>query len=173
MITLKPFMKEDFDTLIQWIDSPEFLMQWAGPNFSYPLTYEQLEDYRSGANQADSITLIYTVWEKDKRVGHISLGRIDKKNRAGRIGKVLIGETDAKGRGLCVAMIREVLNIAFDELGLHRVSLGVFDFNTPAVQCYKKAGFEIEGLLRDYRKIGEEYWSLYEMSILAEEWSAG
>ncbi|SIS45223.1 GNAT family N-acetyltransferase [Salimicrobium flavidum] len=173
MITLKPFTEEDFDTLINWIDSPEFLMQWAGPHFSYPLTYVQLEEYLSGANESGSTTLIYTVWEKERRVGHISLGRIDRENNSARIGKVLLGDSNAKGRGICVSMIREALRIAFEELELHRVSLGVFDFNTSAINCYKKAGFQVEGLLRDYRKIEKKYWSLYEMSILAEEWAGG
>jgi RimJ/RimL family protein N-acetyltransferase len=67
-------------------------------------------------------------------------------------------------------MIKEILKIAFDELQLHRVSLGVFDFNFSAIACYEKAGFIKEGLLRDSRKNGDEYWSLWEMSILENEW---
>ena len=36
---------------------------------------------------------------------------------------------------------------------------------------YKKAaGFIKEGLLRDSSKNGDEYWSLWEMSILEDEW---
>ena len=67
-------------------------------------------------------------------------------------------------------MIEEVLNLAFEKLHLHRVSLGVFDFNKPAIACYKKAGFTKEGRLRDTSKIGNDYWSIYEMSILETEW---
>jgi RimJ/RimL family protein N-acetyltransferase len=67
-------------------------------------------------------------------------------------------------------MIKEILNIAFDQLQLHRVSLGVFDFNISAITCYEKAGFIKEGLLRDSRKNDDEYWSLWEMSILENEW---
>lgn len=36
--------------------------------------------------------------------------------------------------------------------------------------CYEKAGFRKEGLLRDSAKIGDEYWSSREMSILENEW---
>ncbi len=56
----------------------------------------------------------------------------------------------------------EILKVAFDELHLHRVSLGVFDFNSSAIACYEKAGFKKESLRRESRKIGEEYWSLWE-----------
>ncbi len=68
-------------------------------------------------------------------------------------------------------MINKILYIAFDGLGLHRVSMGVFDFNASAIRCYEKAGFIKEGLLRDARKHGDEYWSLWEMIILEDEWS--
>jgi RimJ/RimL family protein N-acetyltransferase len=67
-------------------------------------------------------------------------------------------------------MIRKILDIGFKELDLHRIELNVFDFNTSAIACYEKAGFIREGLHRDVRKIGNEYWSLYRMSMLQDEW---
>lgn len=98
------------------------------------------------------------------------MGKIDRKNRSARVGKVLVGDKNARGKGIGRQMIREILKIAFDDLHLHRVSLGVFDFNVSAISCYEKAGFVKEGLLRDSRKNGDEYWSLWEMSILENEW---
>ena len=50
------------------------------------------------------------------------------------------------------------------------MTLGVFDFNTAAIKCYEKVGFKKEGLLRDARKNGNEYWNLIEMGILESEW---
>jgi len=66
--------------------------------------------------------------------------------------------------------VRGVLEIGFDELGLHRIDLLVFDFNRGAIKCYEKAGFIKEGHIREARKNGNEYWSLYQMSILEHEW---
>ncbi len=34
----------------------------------------------------------------------------------------------------------------------------------------KRLDLKKEGLLREIRKIGDEYWSLWEMSILEDEW---
>lgn len=50
------------------------------------------------------------------------------------------------------------------------MTLGVFDFNTPAIHCYEKVGFVKEGMLRDARKNGDNYWNLIEMGILEDEW---
>ncbi|WP_144391039.1 GNAT family N-acetyltransferase, partial [Indiicoccus explosivorum] len=77
-----------------------------------------------------------------------------------------------RGKGIGGQMIREVLKIAFEELKLHRVSLGVFDFNEPAIGLYEKIGFTKEGLLRDTLLIQGEYWSVWEMSLLEDEWPA-
>lgn len=172
MVELKYFGRSDFNQLIEWIDSPEFLLQWGGPEFDYPLNDAQLEKYIKNANNDNSESLIYKAIDTDtgRTIGHIYLGKIDRKNRSARVGKVLVGDKNARGKGIGQQMIREILKIAFDELHLHRVSLGVFDFNVSAISCYEKAGFVKEGLLRDSRKYGDEYWTLWEMSILENEW---
>lgn len=172
MIKLEYFNRSDFDQLIEWIDSPSFLLQWGGPEFDYPLDDKQLELYIENANNEEGDTLIYKVVdeETDKAIGHISLGKIDRTNMSARIGKVLVGSLQTRGKGIGQKMIREALRIAFEELNLHRVSLGVFDFNTDAIACYEKAGFNKEVLLRDARRNGDEYWSLWEMGVLIDEW---
>ena len=172
MIELKYFERTDFKQLINWIDSPAFLLQWSGPAFKYPLTEHQLEKYIENANNDQAETFVYKVIDQDsgKVIGHISLGRIDRENKSARIGKVLVGDQNVRGKGFGQQMMKDVLRMAFDELGLHRVTLGVFDFNKSAVACYEKIGFKKEGLLRDSSKHGNEYWSQWEMSILENEW---
>jgi RimJ/RimL family protein N-acetyltransferase len=172
LVELKYFERSDFKQLISWIDSPAFLLQWGGPGFYYPLNETQLEKYIENANNENAETMVFKVIDNEtgKTIGHISLGKIDRKNRSARVGKVLVGDTNTRGKGIGQQMIKEILKIAFNELKLHRVSLGVFDFNVSAIAYYEKAGFIKEGLLRDSRKYGDEYWSLWEMSILENEW---
>ena len=45
MITLLPFEETDFDRFKSWIKSPEELLQFAGPYFTFPVTDEQLKKY--------------------------------------------------------------------------------------------------------------------------------
>lgn len=172
MIRLEYFDKQDFDLLISWIDSPEFLMQWAGPTFSYPLDREQLNQYIKGANKEYSQAYIYKVilTETNETIGHISLNNVDINNRSARIGKVLIGDKSIRGKGVGERMVKAILKIAFNNLSLHKVGLGVFDFNEPAIRSYEKVGFVKEGLIRDVRKVNDAYWSLWEMSMLEDEW---
>ncbi|MBE5106437.1 GNAT family N-acetyltransferase [Bacillus thuringiensis] len=168
VIKLEPFKRSDFKQLINWINSEEFLIQWSGNAFTYPLNEKQLDKYIENAK-----TLAFKVIdaETEEVIGHISLGKIDNINKSARIGKVLIGDTKMRGRSIGKRMMKAVLHIAFEELKLHRVTLGVYDFNTSAISCYEKIGFVKEGLLRDSKKVGETYWNLWEMSMLECEWN--
>ncbi|PEC19087.1 GNAT family N-acetyltransferase [Bacillus cereus] len=168
MIKLKQFTRNDFKQLINWIHSEEFLIQWSGNAFTYPLDEEQLEKYIESAN-----TLAFKVIDEETLnvIGHISLGQIDNRNMSARIGKVLVGDMKMRGRSIGKQMMKAVLYIAFEELKLHRVTLGVYDFNTSAISCYEKIGFVKEGLLRESKKVGDTYWNLWEMSMLEYEWN--
>lgn len=173
MIQLQYFTSSDFKQLIEWSGDASFLLQWAGPQFTYPLTEEQLRNYIAGANDLNnSEKLIYKAVEVQSNlvVGHVCLGSIDRRNRSGRVGKVLVGHSSIRNNGIGSAMIKAVLRVGFDELKLHRISLGVFDFNHAAIRCYEKVGFSKEGVLRDARRHQDSYWSLVEMSILENEW---
>ncbi|WP_142346122.1 GNAT family N-acetyltransferase [Bacillus cereus] len=167
VIKLEPFKNSDFKQLMDWINSEEFLIQWSGNAFTFPLNEQQLEKYIESTN-----TLAFKVVDEETSdiIGHISLGQIDNINKSARIGKVLVGNTKMRGRSIGKHMVKAVLHIAFEELKLHRVTLGVYDFNTSAISCYEKIGFVKEGLLRESKRVGETYWDLWEMSMLEYEW---
>ncbi len=167
LIKLESLKRSNFKQLINWIDSEEFLIQWSGNAFTYPLNEQQLENYIESSN-----TLAFKVIDEESKkvVGHISLGQIDNINKSARVGKVLVGDTKMRGRSIGKHMMKAVLQVAFEELKLHRVTLGVYDFNTSAISCYEKIGFIKEGLLRESKKVGETYWNLWEMSMLEYEW---
>jgi RimJ/RimL family protein N-acetyltransferase len=175
MIRLEYFSEADFSQLIEWVNSEELLTNWAGSLFSFPLTQESMEWYLSKSNDIKaSDVFIYKVVDAGtgEAVGHISLGSISKKNRSGRITRVLIGDDANKGKGYCKGMVKAVLKIGFEELNLHRISLGVYDFNKAAIRCYQSSGFTIEGVSRDILLYEGKWWSLVEMSILEDEWKS-
>lgn len=174
MVKLEHFSESDFKQLIGWMNSEHLMTNWAGSLFKYPLTEESLQWYIEDINDTEtSEAFVYkAVDEKTgETVGHVSLGGISKKNRAGRISRVLVGNTAERGKGYCTGMINAVLEFGFKELKLHKISLGVYNFNTSAIRCYEKCGFIKEGIMRDVlRQDDGTYWSLVEMSILEDEW---
>ncbi len=175
MIVLEPFGPADFPQLMAWVHDERLMKEWSGSMFAFPLTEAGLAWYIQGSNDMpDPDVLIYKGVDSKTglTLGHISLGGISQRDRAGRLTRVLVGNTTDRRRGVCQGMVRALLRIGFEELKLHRISLGVYDFNHAALTCYLKCGFRQEGLLRDVVRHDDGYWSLIEMSILAHEWQA-
>jgi RimJ/RimL family protein N-acetyltransferase len=63
-----------------------------------------------------------------------------------------------------------MLGHGFNNLNLHRIELGVFDFNPRAIHVYEKLGFKREGVLRDYLFSDGAYHDQILMSILDHEY---
>jgi RimJ/RimL family protein N-acetyltransferase len=173
-LALRPFDRSDFPRLIGWVPSPAFLLQWAGPLFTYPLDTSQLDRYLDDSRGPEPTRMIFTAVlpETGAAIGHIELAKIDRRNRSASLSRVLIGEPSQRGKGAGAAMVTLALEVAFDQFGLHRVDLVVFDFNKEAVACYERVGFVREGRLREARRLGAEYWTLVQMSMLEQEWQS-
>ena len=163
MIRFDKFEKEDFGKLISWIETEESMIQFSGPIFNFPITYEQLDKYVKCDTR-----LVYKVVDSttNETIGHAELNNIDKKNKSARISRILIGDNSNRNKGFGKVIIKELIRIGFIELDLHRLDLAVFDFNHQAIKCYESCGFEIEGKLKDTTKFGNDYWSIYNMSLI-------
>ncbi|MDQ4141481.1 MAG: GNAT family N-acetyltransferase [Bacteroidota bacterium] len=175
MVQLEYFTQADFQQLMSWISNEELLIKWSGATFRFPLTEDELNWYINDSNDPlQSDVLIYKAVDTDsgEAIGHISLGSINRSNNSARITRVLIGNVHARGKGYCQDMMLAILKVGFEELKLHRISLGVYEENEAAIRCYRKVGFNIDGVLRDSKKFGDTYWSLVEMSMLEDEWKA-
>ena len=175
MIRLEHFERSDFQQLIDWINNEALLINWSGSLFSFPLTTASLEWYINDTNvphKSDAFVYKAVDTETGKVVGHISLGGLSWKNRSARITRVLVGNTAEYGKGICQEMTKAALKIGFEELGLHRISLGVYEDNKAALNCYLKSGFSIEGVSRDILWVKDCYLSMIEMGILETEWNA-
>jgi RimJ/RimL family protein N-acetyltransferase len=81
-------------------------------------------------------------------LGAIRLDRVDLVDRRASLAIGLLRQQD-QGRGYGTEAVRRVLAYAFDELGLHRVSLRVLASNVRAIRCYEKCGFQLEGRERE------------------------
>jgi RimJ/RimL family protein N-acetyltransferase len=174
MIVLEPFTAVDFAQLQTWIDNEQLLYEWSGALFSFPLTDRALRWYIRDTNViGESDAFIYKAVDTatGETVGHLSLGNISQRDQSARLTRVLVGGTQ-RGQGIGQQMIQQVLRIGFEDLGLHRISLGVYTFNHAAINCYLRVGFQQEGVLREIVKYNDEYWSSIEMGILEREWRA-
>lgn len=63
-----------------------------------------------------------------------------------------------------------ILQYAFLELNLDRVTLNVFEYNQRAIRSYEKAGFQHEGRQRGGCLREGKRWDMLYMSVLRKEW---
>ncbi len=129
----------------------------------------QLEK-RIGKEEADYFFFSIRTLDTDALIG-VTMLRVDWVD-ADAIAGIAIGDRLFWGRGYGTDAMRLLVQYAFLELNLRRVTLGVNAFNGRARRSYEKVGFRKEGtyragMLRD----GQRADSIY-MGILHEEWQS-
>ncbi len=107
----------------------------------------------------------------DRLIGSIELLDFSWSSGDAEVG-IGIGESAYQGKGYGTEAMQILLRYAFEELGLHRVSLSVFEYNTRGIRSYEKAGFQQEGRIRQYVFREGKTWDLLIMGILRSEWEA-
>ncbi len=108
--------------------------------------------------------------ETNRLIG-VTMLRVDWMHADAILG-IAIAERDYWSKGFGADALQLMLQYAFFELNLRRVTLGVSDYNPRARTSYQKAGFKDEGVFRgDGLREGQRSDS-YIMSILREEWRA-
>ncbi|SCW28796.1 Protein N-acetyltransferase, RimJ/RimL family [Paenibacillus tianmuensis] len=101
--------------------------------------------------------------------GITSLIHIDPKNRNAEC-IIDIGNKTYWGKGYGTEAIKLLLDYAFLELNLHRVSLRVFSFNDRAIKLYEKLGFRREGISRQSLFREGAWHDIIHMGLLQHEY---
>ncbi|MGB9075190.1 MAG: GNAT family protein, partial [Terriglobales bacterium] len=104
-----------------------------------------------------------------RHVGNVKLGPINWVHRWATFG-IMIGDKAFWGKGVGEEVTRLMVEYGFYRLNLHRIGLGVFEEHRPAVRCYQKVGFEIEGCLREQMCQDGKYKNCLSMGLLRSEY---
>ncbi|HEX3053108.1 MAG TPA: GNAT family N-acetyltransferase, partial [Aggregatilineaceae bacterium] len=67
------------------------------------------------------------------------------------------------------ALLMAAIDLAENWLNLSRIELEVFVDNEPALKLYRKFGFEIEGMLKDFAFRDGKYVDTYAMARIKGE----
>jgi diamine N-acetyltransferase len=98
-------------------------------------------------------------------IGDCSFFNLDRTNRSCELG-IVIGEKRFWNQGFGTETMGLLLKFGFETLNLHRIYLRVFASNPRAIRAYEKAGFVLEGRLREAVFINGKYVDILIMSVL-------
>lgn len=135
---------DNIDDIVKWCENKDadFLNQWAGIGYEYPLTRQQIEKRLSDGAE------IYEADSDDKMVGTIEIITRESETGVALIGRFLLNP-ELTGKGLGTQVLNAFINFCKTEYSIRKIRLFVFDFNIAAFKCYKKCGFsEIETVIR-------------------------
>jgi RimJ/RimL family protein N-acetyltransferase len=170
VVALRRPQPDDQAAVVRWYRDPEVarLTRYQ----VRPMSQAEIERFFQARMLARD-ALAYSIVELPswRLIGFTTFSALDGDNGS-VLFHITIGERDAWGRGLGTEATWLMLGHAFERLGLHRVGLTVFSYNTRAIRAYEKAGFSIEGRLRDAIQRDGRYFDEVQMGILADEWLA-
>jgi len=159
MIELKDFTKEDFDIFKSWITNEDQLFQFAGPIFTFPVTTEQLHAY---IEMADKRPMKVILSETNEIIGHCEL---NFENGHNRLSRILVANKELRGLKIGEKIVREMVNICFEDKDVKEVDLNVFDWNTAAIKCYENVGFTINNNNTDQLEVNGKIWTRLNMVL--------
>lgn len=168
-IRFRKVTSEDVNLYHSWRNDLE-VMRSTSP-FLDMFTVEETRDFVNHVILGSSSSKSYMILDKEtqKPIGLTSLIQIDMKNRNAEC-IIDIGEKDFWGKGYGKEALKLLLNYAFGEMNLHRVSLRVFSFNERAINLYESIGFIQEGRSRQFLFREGSWHDLIHMGILKEEY---
>jgi RimJ/RimL family protein N-acetyltransferase len=169
-VVLRRHRPENLAAFQRWYRDPEIsrLTRYR----TEPMSSEEVERYfRARVLGGDTLSYAIHVAGTDRLIGSATFSQLDVANGSVTY-HITIGEADSWGKGYGTEATELMLELAFEQLGLHRVALAVFEFNRRAIRSYEKAGFRLEGRLRDTIYRDGRHWDEISMSILEEEWQA-
>ena len=169
MVKLAPLHPEQVTHFYPWLQDPE-VIKYSLSAFQQLKTTEQVDRWFA-ATLAQANTLNWGIYlaETNALIGYAGLTGISATNKSGEY-FIFIGEKAQWGKGVGTSVTKQVLQLAFTVHHLNRVMLTVSAGNTGGLKAYTKAGFMMEGRLRQAACRQGVFHDKLVMSVLKADW---
>jgi putative acetyltransferase len=143
---------EDCSEICEMFESPKV---YAG-TMQVPYPSREYWRRRLSENTQSVYTLVGIIDERI--VGMVSVVTFPERPRRKHVGVIAICvDGDWQGKGVGVALMRAIVDLADNWLNLTRLELEVYADNEAAIHLYERFGFEVEGILRRHAFRDGEY----------------
>ena len=144
MIRLRPYKSCDAKNIVSWCNDEETFLMWGGERFgNFPVSEDIINrkyfDNNGDCSEEDNFYPI-TALEDNRAVGHFIMRYTNGNSRIIRFGWVIV-DSSKRGKGYGKKMLSLGLKLAFEILMAENVTIGVFEKNISAFNCYRAVGF--------------------------------
>ena len=169
-VILRGFVNSDIPHLIKWYNDPEILNLTAETE---PLSQEKARAFlRTIKTDKNRIWFMILDNATKTPIGECGLLRIFRQWKTADL-TMVIGEKRYWGKGHSHDAMRLLLDFAFTNLKLHRLSVGVLETNGRAIRFYKWFGFREEGRQLDGYLSDGKYADFVMMSMIEDKHRQG
>lgn len=162
MSMLKPYANTDFKLLKSWVTDADLLFQFAGTDFHYPITEQQITVYK--ARNPDRHFYIGYYDDEAAAFGEI----IPQQNAAFRLGRLIVGNPQLRGKGLGYRFVKDLVDECRGTFHAKVVDLFVWEENYSAIRCYQKAGFSFTDEPSFLLQYNNKQFTIHKMSLCVE-----
>lgn len=170
---LRPFHRRDVGSLDHAIrESLSDLEPWLPWAVGYDRGVAQrfVRESVSAWNEGKAFDFaIRLVDDPDRHIGNVSVWHVSQQNRIGEIGYWV--HSDFVNGGIATEATARTIQVGFEELGLHKVTLRIAVGNERSERVAEKLGFLEEGTLREEVKVGSTWIDHTIWSLLESEWA--
>jgi RimJ/RimL family protein N-acetyltransferase len=169
-VQLGAVLREYLPKYVEWLNDWD-VSRFLKPGIVAPISLEdETAWFENRGKSKDNFIFAITTLDQGRLIGNCGLHDINYKNRTGTFG-IFIGDKEYWSKGYGTDATRTLLQFAFEELGLNRVELWVYDYNPRAIRAYEKAGFRKDGVRRQALYREGAFHDEILMCILREEWA--
>ena len=169
MVKLAPLQPEHVAHFYPWLRDPE-VIEYSLTAFQGLKTTTQIDQWFAATlQQANTLNLGIYLEETNTLIGYAGLSGISGTNHSAEY-FILIGERAAWGKGVGTAVTKQIVHLGFTSHQLNRIMLTVSEPNTGGLKAYQKAGFVVEGRLRQAACRQGVFHDKIVMSVLKAEW---
>lgn len=166
-VYLRPIEEEDLQMIYVGKNSEKIVHAL---HLFKPLTFAQVkEEIISMCNNKETTLFTICSVENDVPLGITAFVRIDWVSRAA-VFFIALFNSDIWSKGFGSEATSLMVKFAFDTLNLNRIQLHVSNENPNAIKAYTKAGFQLEGTLREAMYYDNRYIDFSVMGLLRNDY---
>lgn len=169
MIELKPLHENHAPYFKKWIKDEEAI-RYSLSIFQKMKTDDQVKVWLCNTLK-DTSTFNRGIFldGTDQLIGYAGISDLSSTNQSGEY-FIFIGDKNYWGKGIGTQVTRKVIELGFGELNLNRIMLTVSEPNKGGVKAYQRAGFKLEGRLREACFRDGDFHDKFVMSVLKGEY---